>query len=484
MTKHWTSSEIEQLYNLVELGKSAKEIATIIDRTPNSISNKMAKLNLKSNNDRKGRNSKWNKEMIDLATSMFNSGYSYSEIGTHKDINLSKGTVRLKLQELGLVKKGEVYSKLRNFDYMYNINDIVNGLKIIKCTRNEYNYRAYIVQSIEHPKAPTYMVLEQHLKNGTSCAYTNGKRIYEGNSLYMFEHIRDNLVDIERAKSIAPYTNKKELFKCENNCGFTTRISPNRLLNYGLSCPNCSKNITYPERFVIEYLKIKNIPFKHQYKVGNSKRLIDFKIWIDKVPYLLECHGMQHYKEQNIGMWKDAYSHSKKSDEIKRKYAKDNNIILIELDCRYSDFNFIKEQIDNNKYLPSIVQGEIDLICKNITYNSKYDAESIIKDYKSGMTIKEVADKLDVSVGVVKGVLKRNNIRTRTHKERQTKLVKCIKTGKVYSSAQEISEIFNISRTVVYSHLNGERRTAGVHYETREDLYFEYVSKYSKYKSE
>lgn len=108
MRKEWTGREVEQLNNLVELGKSIKEIAIIMDRTSHSIGRKMQKLNLKSKYNRKGVNSKWNKEMEDLTIKLFNSGYSYDEISTHKDINLSKDSVRNKLQELGLVKKGEL----------------------------------------------------------------------------------------------------------------------------------------------------------------------------------------------------------------------------------------------------------------------------------------------------------------------------------------------------------------------------------------
>lgn len=475
MRKEWTGREVEQLNNLVELGKSIKEIAIIMDRTSHSIGRKMQKLNLKSKYNRKGINSKWSKEMEDLATKLFNSGHSYDEISTHKDINLSKASVRNRLQKLGLVKKGDKYSKVNNYDYLYSIDDNINGLRIIKQTRNKYNDKSYIVQSIEHSKAPTYMVTEMYLKQGGGCAYVRGRRIYEGNSLYRFKYIRGNIIDIERAKHIAPYSNKKELFKCENNCGVTKKMTPNRLLTEGFSCPNCSKNITYPERFIIEYLKIKNIPYKHQYKFSNSKRRIDFKVWINSIPYLLECHGIQHYKEQNSSVWKNAYSHTKKSDEIKRKFAKDNKIILIELDCRDSDFNFIKEQIDNNIYLPSIVEGEVNSICENIMRNSKHDVKSIIKDYKSGMSMKKVADKHSTGVTVVKGVLKRNNIKTRTQKDRQTKLVKCIKTGEIYSSVKEVSELFGIPHMVLYRHLNGNRKSAGVHPITGEKLTWEYV---------
>lgn len=476
MRKEWTGREVEQLNNLVELGKSIKEIATIMDRTSHSIGRKMQKLNLKSKYNRKGINSKWNKEMEDLTIKLFNSGYSYDEISTHKDINLSKDSVRNKLQELGLVKKGDKYSKVNNYDYLYSINDIVNGLKIVKQTRRDkYNDKSYIVQSIEHPKAPTYMVTEMYLKHGGSCAYVTGKRIYEGNSLYSLKYIRDNIIDVERAKNIAPHSSKKELFKCENNCGVTKKMTPNSLLDRGFSCPNCSKNITYPERFIIEYLKIKNIPYKHQYKFSNSKRRIDFKVWINSIPYLLECHGIQHYKEQNSSVWKNAYSHTKKSDEVKRKFAKDNKIVLIELDCRYSDFNFIKEQVDNNIYLPSIVEEEVNSICENIMRNSKYDVKSIIKDYNRGMTLKKVADKHSTGVTVVKNVLKQNNVKIRTNGESRTKLVKCIKTGDVYSSVKEISELFNIPPNVLYRHLNGERKTAGEHPITGEKLTWEYV---------
>lgn len=77
--------------------------------------------------------------------------------------------------------------------HVFKVGEIVNdSLKIVSLTRDgKQNRRAYEVQSLNYPDAPTYIVIEYKLLNGQRCAYSNGNRIYQGNSLWNEKHIRE-----------------------------------------------------------------------------------------------------------------------------------------------------------------------------------------------------------------------------------------------------------------------------------------------------
>lgn len=472
---YWADKDIEQLKSLVDSKKSLQEIADIMNRTESSISHKMQRLGITSKYEQR-RPTKWTDESVALAIKLFNEGYSYEEISNHKDINLSKESVRAKMLELGIIEEGSKRSNIKNYDYYYNVNDEVNGLRVIKQIRNKYNARAYLVQSLKYPDASIYEVNEEYLKKGGGCAYVSSRRVYEGNSLYSFDHIRNNIIDIEQAKKTAPYSNKKVLFKCESGCNYTTKMTPNRLLSQGFSCPNCNTNISYPERYAIGYLEAKQIPYDYQYKFDDSLRRIDFKIEIGDITYLLECNGIQHYEEVNSKIWKDAHKKTMESDEIKRKYAEDNNIVLIELDCRKSDFKFITNQINNNKYLPNITNKDIANILEHIRNNSKYNVKEIINDYNKGLSVAKVAKKYSVSDMVINGILERNGISKRSNSVYASKVVRQVETGHVFKSAKETVEKLEISQSGLYQHLNGKRKHAGKHPITNDFLHFKYVS--------
>ena len=98
--------------------------------------------------------------------------------------------------------------------YKYQVGEVVNEtLEIVRQTKGELRKnrieKEYEVKSLVYPNAPTYIIGEYSLRDGTGCAYKFGNRVFEGNSLYNEEWAKPYLVDIEQAKTIAPYHNKK-----------------------------------------------------------------------------------------------------------------------------------------------------------------------------------------------------------------------------------------------------------------------------------
>lgn len=344
--------------------------------------------------------------------------------------------------------------------YIYQIGDIVNKtLKIVDKTRMKKGkemVKGYVVQSVVYPNAPTYKIFEYNLKSGTGCAYVKGDRVCDENSLWSIESIRDNIVDINEAKNISRGNGKKLLFKCANpNCNNTKMLVVQSLVRQGFPCDNCSSNISYPEKFFMAYLEIKGIKYNTQVAFNNSRRRIDF--YIPSFNIYVETHGLSHYQEIG-GAWKDAHRNSIKSDKIKRKWCKENDKILVELDCRNSNFEFIEKQVNNNKYLPNILPEDKKKIISYINKSSIYDTDKIIKLYTiEKFSTYKIANELGFSHTAIYNVLKRNKIKMRCSSIE----VKCIETGKVYSSIKEAYCETGINNTSISRCCKNKQKTAG-----------------------
>ena len=359
--------------------------------------------------------------------------------------------------------------------HIYNIGEEINGLIIKSQTRyGKSNQRAYEVQSITYPNAPTYIAYEHHLVNGAGDAYLTGRRVCEETSLYAKEYVREYLVDVEESKTIGAYTAKKVKANCPH-CGKIRVTLARDLTNLTFSCKICSKGTSYPELLFISYLEAKNIPYETQVTYPNLKgRIFDFRVTIQGVVYLVETHGLQHYEDINRGVWRDAYSNTLESDNAKRQYCIDNNISLIELDCRKSEFELIKNEINSNTVLPSIDANEVKKILKLLETNKSYDTKLIKKLYSEGETTTSIGDKLGISYQTVNRILRRNGIKIKGTSKRK---VRCVNTGVVYESVSQAARESNISSISIGKVCNKKRGYNSVGKLNGEKLYWEYVDK-------
>lgn len=348
---------------------------------------------------------RWRNEEIVLLKKLIHEGKSTQEISS--TLNRSESATKNKIYDLNIS-----LNKCKNRNkHKYKKGEIVNGtLKIIEQTRvknGDKMHRGYVVQSVVYPTAKNYEVNEYHLKNGTGCAYVAGRKVCNENSLWSVEKLRENIIDIEEAKNIIAHSNKKVRFKCSTvGCNNTKIMIPCNLLRRGYSCVLCDTKVSYPERMLASYFTVKNIKFETQIIFNNTQRKIDF--YIPSLDVYVETHGEQHYNINDS--W---YKSSVESDRIKRKWAKDNNKKLIELDCRESNFEFIKNSINECDILPNILESDKEKIIDNIEASSKYDVQNIIEMYKNGLSAYKISDKLNLSPSIIYNILKRNGVNRR-----------------------------------------------------------------------
>lgn len=187
-------------------------------------------------------------------------------------------------------------------------------------------------------------------------------------------------------------------------CGFKKRTSVDKLYYQSFGCPKCSDGYSYPEKFFFNILEQADIKFKYQY--GKSDAL-----WCGKYKYdfylpdyncIVEINGRQHYEDD----WKD-YKLQHKIDVAKKKLALNNGVDrYIEIDCRESDKDFIKQ---------SIINSNLPFNVKDIDYNqadkaaltNKLIQTCEIYNTHSDITIKAIAFMIDVSIKTVICYLKK-----------------------------------------------------------------------------
>lgn len=339
---------------------------------------------------------------------------------------------------------------MRKTEHRYQVGEIVNEtLKIVSQTtvpKGKHKRKAYEVQSIVYPDAPTYTIVEGNLSHSKQgCAYTTGRRIYEGNSIYSIERLRPYLVDIEEAKTIAPKSNKKYKFKCPE-CNTIKSISPNTLNYYGFSCPKCSKGTSYPELFMMAYLEVKGIEYEYQ-KVFDDLPNRRFDFYLPKENKVVETHGEQHYKkEQSLFSYKNTVM----SDKEKENYCEENCIGFVEIDSRKSDFKYIKNSI-NSSILPNIVGREERGILKHIELNKRYPVKKIITLYQEGKSCSYISNKLGLSITIIQSILYKNSISIRNNKYKRASMpVKdIISSYQAGNSINKVGNIYNINTKTV-----------------------------------
>ena len=288
------------------------------------------------------------------------------------------------------------------------------------------------------------------------------------------------------------------------------------LMRDSFKCPYCGSGTSYPEKFLMAYFKCKNIKFEHQ-KIEKTLKNRRFDFYLPEEDIYIEAHGMQHYNENKI--W---YKNTLEQDVAKREWSNKNSKTLIEIDCRYSEYEFIRNSINTSildsisdfeekyikdeivnlssydfkhiselyeKYKSSYIVSNItdinqrtildclrkigvDTSNKGLTGKKQIDDSIIIDLYKNEKSIYKVSAILKYSSSSVCRVLEDNNIVKRGNFVQ----VRCINTGRVFPSIKDgatwcgLKTSFNISTVC-----NGKRNSAGKHPETGEPLRWEYV---------
>ncbi|MFB6804666.1 hypothetical protein ACFCVU_26595 [Peribacillus butanolivorans] len=326
--------------------------------------------------------------------------------------------------------KRMVESIMGGFSYVesYFVGDILPDGKIVQrkpIIRVKHNYCGK-----EYNVRPDVLFNKNNIKKGYECPKCCGT--YQNSIHYKNPEIA-NMIECDEkgqavdTKLISPYGHDKYSFKC-NQCD---RISdkPKRLdivVNFNYSCYACGDGISVPEKFVGKVLEQLGVIFKREKPFEWSEKIDEIKISqlglgidekvIEKLTgtkkydfyiedyegkrIIIEVHGRHHYEDNSLTG--RTLEEEMSNDKIKKCIAITNGQIneneYIEIDCRKSDFNYMKDSI--KKELKKILDEKI---LDNVDYVKAYtESQKSLKLlswelYNNGKKSSEIARDLNMS---------------------------------------------------------------------------------------
>lgn len=269
------------------------------------------------------------------------------------DVQFEDGNI-IKNRNYYCFLKGKILNN--NFPHNWtNIENLINKRfgrwKVISFDKNSNNNMAYWICQCECGTIKS--VAGRDLKNGKSKSCGCLKN--ELASIRSRKNTKTNKLKEKYPELIKYLVNKndKELtLSVTNNikcicpiCNtYKTYSSMRTFVAYGFTCPNCSSKISYPNRFMFKVLNQLNIEFKTEktFKWSNKKR---YDFYIPSLSCIIEVQGNQHYRDSQ---WSKV-EYQQQNDKLKETLALSNGIkIYIQLDCKNSDFKYMKQSILNN----------------------------------------------------------------------------------------------------------------------------------------
>lgn len=293
--------------------------------------------------------------------------------------------------------------KLRNFDYTYNVGEIVHTqigkIEILEQLRNgKDNRRAYKYKCLECGNIDC--IDERNLIYGNqNCNVCSRKKVLKGinDIATTHPHLVKYFVDIEDTYTHSSGMGGKVLVKCPD-CKQKVDMIIRDLCYRDFSCPHCSDGISYPNKFMYGLFKNLNADFEtektfkwskninHENKTLSGNKRYDFYFKYNNEDYICEANGIQHYKESFQGCGGRTLKEEQKNDKLKKQLAINNGIKeenYIVIDARFSEIEWIK-----NNILKSRLSEIFDL--------SKVDWRKV-EEFALSNRVKEICD------------LKRNN---------------------------------------------------------------------------
>lgn len=188
---------------------------------------------------------------------------------------------------------------------------------------------------------------ESHLIKGGGCSCCSGKTVVpEINSIYAKAPWMMRWMSEEDAKKYLPNSSKKIEVVCPDCRKGKVKQIGVLYRDKSLGCA-CGDKTSYPEKFIYNLLEQLKIKFQTQLTTFTFNWCESYKydFYLPEFNMIIETHGMQHY-EQTGRKGARTLEEEQENDRLKRELALSNGVKhYIELDCRYSDLDYIKDKI-------------------------------------------------------------------------------------------------------------------------------------------
>lgn len=153
----------------------------------------------------------------------------------------------------------------------------------------------------------------------------------------------------EFAKTNTYGVKDKGIFICKDCGNILKKNTRDVIERKSIGC-TCGDGRSYPEKFMTNILVQLDIGFMTQLNKTTFKWCDKYKydFYIPKNNMIIETHGIQHY-EKKKGFYK-TLGEEQENDRCKEKLARENRIEnYVVIDCRYSDLEWIKDNILKSK---------------------------------------------------------------------------------------------------------------------------------------
>lgn len=157
-------------------------------------------------------------------------------------------------------------------------------------------------------------------------------------------------------------------------CGKEKQMVISSIYRYKGICCSCGDGVSYPNKFVynamIQIFKIDNVFTEQKFKWSDNK-IYDILIKTQNEDILIENHGEQHYK-QTKRKGARTLKEEQNNDQYKKELAEQNGFTYIELDCRKSELEWIKQSILNSELNNLFDLSKIDwLKCEEFALSNR-----------------------------------------------------------------------------------------------------------------
>lgn len=340
-----------------------------------------------------------------------------------------------------------------------NIEDYIDTNTKLKHHCNIHNF--------DFPASPKSVLDEVY-----ACPVCSGNVILRGvNDLWTTHpHIAELLTNPEDGYSISYGCNSKKVnFTCPE-CGEISKKTPLDVSYNGFNCKKCSDGISYPEKFVFELFNQLGLSFEtHKVFDWLIDRYYDF--YLTDYNILCETHGLQHYKDGFVSVGGRTHEQEQENDKIKMETALKNGISdYIILDCRYSDFDWIKNSIIQSGIIERFGKTVDDINwvkCGKSAMSSRM--LETCKLWNNGKSISEICEYFKMHTTTIREYLKKGAkagiCSYDSKKEMGTSKARkaiCLNDLETYDSLSDFARKHNISVNNISSCCKGRTHTIDV----------------------
>lgn len=211
-------------------------------------------------------------------------------------------------------------------------------------------------------------------------------------------------IDENDAYEFALHSKKKVDLICPD-CGERKTMIVNDLVVRGFSCGICGDGVSYPNKILRALLKVfsskvDSFEFEKSFDWSNNRQYDGYFIKNNK-EYIVEMQGGQHYK--------DAWASKEETqnvDKEKKQLAKKHGIDIVYINCYKSDFDYIKNNI-NNSILGQMFQITEEQWIEIGKLSSGSLVKKVVELYEMGLSQQQISKELGIHHQVVRKYLKR-----------------------------------------------------------------------------